>query len=84
MEALNYKIAAKKFRRFVDHSHASFQEMFHADKFSEILNKQDPAMKYTVEFEDHKHLLLSNHSAILLTKIRIHITLKGHNHKHTH
>ena len=25
--------------------------------FGEIVNKQDPVMKYTVEFEDHKHLL---------------------------
>ena len=57
MEALNYKIAPKSFRRFVDFSHARFQERFHADKFLEILNKQDPAMKYTVEFEDHKHSL---------------------------
>ena len=29
----------------------------HADKILEILNKQDPAIKYTVEFEDHKHSL---------------------------
>ena len=57
MEALNYKIAPKTFRRFVDDSHAHFQERPHANKFLEILNKQDPAIKYTVEFEDHKHSL---------------------------
>ena len=57
MEALNYKIALKTFRRFVDDSHARFQERSHANKFLEILNKQDPAIKYTVEFEDHKHSL---------------------------
>ena len=55
MEALNYKIAPKTFRRFVDDSHAGFQERSHANKFLEILNKQDLAIKYTVEFEDHKH-----------------------------
>ena len=57
MEALNYKIVPKTFRRFVDDSHAHFQERSHAIKFLEILNKQDPAIKYTVEFEDHKHSL---------------------------
>ena len=57
MEVFNYKIAPKTFRRFVDDSNARFQERSHADKFLEILNKQDPAIKYTVEFEDHKHPL---------------------------
>ena len=56
-EALNYKIASKTFRRFVDGSHARFQDRSHANKFLEILKKQDPAIKYTVEFEDHKHSL---------------------------
>ena len=56
-EALNYKIAIKTFRRFVDDSHARFQNRSHANKFLEILNRQDPAIKYTVEFEDHKHSL---------------------------
>ena len=49
MEALNYKIAPKTFRRFVDDNHARFQETTHADKFLEILNKQDPAIKFIVE-----------------------------------
>ena len=57
MEALNYKIAPKTFRRFVDDNHARFQERSHADKFLEILNKQDPTIKCTAEFEDHKHSL---------------------------
>ena len=56
-EALNYKIAPKTFRRFVDDSHARFQNRSHANKFLGILNKQDPAIKYTVEFEAHKHSL---------------------------
>ena len=33
MEALNYLIAPKTFRRFVDDSHTSFQERSHTDKF---------------------------------------------------
>ena len=39
MEALNYKIAADKI----------------VDKILEMMNKQDPAMKYTVEFENNKY-----------------------------
>ena len=54
---MNYKIPPKTFRRFVDDSHARFQERSHANKFLEILNKQDPAIKHTVEFEDHKYSL---------------------------
>ena len=57
MEALNYKIAPKTFRCFVDDSHTRFQERSHTDNFLKIWNKQDPAIKYTVEFEDHKHSL---------------------------
>ena len=57
MEALNYKNTPKKFRRFVDDSQARFQDRSHANKFLEILNKQDLAIRYTVEFEDHKHSL---------------------------
>ena len=54
---MNYQTATKTFRPFVDDSHARFQQRSHANKFLEILNKQDPTIKYTVEFEDHKHLL---------------------------
>ena len=57
MEALNYKIASKTFRRLVDDSHPRFQERSHVDKLLEILNKQGPAIKHTVEFENHKHSL---------------------------
>ena len=46
MEALNYKIEPKMFRRF--DSHARFQERSHVDRFLEILNKPDPAIKYRV------------------------------------
>ena len=65
MEALHYKIATKTFRQSsctsasANDSHGRFQERYHADKFLEILNKQDPAIKYTVELEDHKHSLLN-------------------------
>ena len=54
---MNYKIAQKTFRSFVVDSHVRFQNMSHPNKFLQILNKQDLAIKYTVEFEDHKHSL---------------------------
>ena len=57
MEALDYKLAPKSFTRFVDDSHARSQDRSHTDKFLEILNKHDPTIKYTVEFEDHKRSL---------------------------
>lgn len=57
MEALNYKIAPKTFKRFVDDSHACFQENSHVDKLLNILHKQYPAIKYTVECEGHKHVI---------------------------
>ena len=59
MEALKYKIPPKTFRRFIDDSHARFQERPNAYKFLKILSKQDSATKYTVAFEDHEHLLNS-------------------------
>ena len=59
MEALNYKIPPKTFGRFIDDSHARFQERSNAYKFLKILSKQDSAIKYTVVFEDHEHLLNS-------------------------
>ena len=69
MEALNYKIAQKKFRRFVDDSHTRFQERFHANKFLEILNKKDPAIKYTVEFE---HINITNNTTNKKYEIKAH------------
>ena len=45
------------FFRYVDDSHSRFQEMDSADRFLEILNKQHPKIKYTIEKEtDEKEL----------------------------
>ena len=57
MKPLNYKIAPKTFRRLIDDNHVRFQERSHADKFLEILNKQAPAIKHAIKFEDHKYSL---------------------------
>ena len=39
-ESLNYKIAPKTFKRFLDDSRARFQNRSQANKFLEILNKK--------------------------------------------
>ena len=56
-EVLNYIIAPKTLRRFVDIGQARSQRRSDVDYFIEILNKHDPVIKYTVEFEVHKHSL---------------------------
>ena len=57
IEALNCKVTAETCRYFVDNSHARFQKRSHKDKFLEMLNKQDPLKKCTVEFENDNYLL---------------------------
>ena len=44
------------FRRYVDDSHARFTSKYHANTFKEILNKQDPAIQYTIEYENENKL----------------------------
>ena len=84
---LRHKTNPKTFRRFVDNRNARFQKRSHVYKFLVILNKQNPAIKYTVKFEDHKHSL--NFQEINTTnnttnkKTQIQSILKVSNHKHT-
>ena len=56
-EVLNYIIAPKTLRHFVDNGQSRSQRRSHVDYFAEILNKYNPVIKYTVEFEVHKHSL---------------------------
>ena len=50
----------------------------HADKSLEILDKEDSAIKYTVEFEDHKHSLnfldinITNNISYKKDKFKVH------------
>ena len=55
-EALNAQppINIKSYHRFVDDSHARVPELDHAERFKEILNKQDEHIKYTIEVENDK------------------------------
>ena len=53
--ALN--ISPKTFKRYVDDSHARFENKQKSLQFLEILNKQDPSIQFTIEFENnHKQL----------------------------
>ena len=49
------QFSPKTYRRYVDDSHARFNSIQNHDKFLELLNKQDPAIKYTSEKENHKN-----------------------------
>ena len=51
-QALTLNLAAKTFKRFVDDSHARFNNRKHLLKFLDILNRQDPSIQYTIEFEN--------------------------------
>ena len=46
----------KTFYRYVDDSHARFNEMEEADRFLLELNSQDPKIQYTVEKENNGQL----------------------------
>ena len=45
-------IAPKSFLRYVDDSHARFENIDHARTFQEILNNQDKNIEYTIETEN--------------------------------
>ena len=52
VEALTMKIQPKTFKRYVDGSHDRFPLKHPANIFQEILNKQDPAIQCTIEYEN--------------------------------
>ena len=45
-------ISPKTFNRYVDDSHARFENKQKSLQFLEILNKQDSSIQYTIEFEN--------------------------------
>ena len=51
-EALAIPIQPKTFKRYVGDSHARFTSKRHVNTFQEILNKQDPTVLYTIEYEN--------------------------------
>ena len=56
-EALTINIQPKLFKQYVDDSHARFTSKHHANTFQEILNKQDLAIQYTIEYENENKSL---------------------------
>ena len=56
-EPLTTQIQPKTFKRYVDESHARFTPKRHANTFQEILNKQDPAIQYTIDYENRNKSL---------------------------
>ena len=54
---MRFDIAPKTFRRYVDDSHARFGSRNNANEFLNVLNSQDPQIKYTIAYEnEHKEL----------------------------
>ena len=57
IQALNLNLAPKSFKRFVDDSHARFNNREQSLQFLDILNSQDPSIQYTIEFENENKQL---------------------------
>ena len=56
-QALTLNLAPKTFKRFVDDSHARFNNREQSLQFLDILNSQDPSIQYTIEFENENKQL---------------------------
>ena len=58
VEALTMQIQSKTFKRYVDDGHVCFTVKHHANIFQKILNKQDPAIQYSIEYENENKSFL--------------------------
>ena len=59
IQALNLNLAPKTFKRFVDDSHARFNNREQSLQVLDILNSQAASIQYTIEFEnENKQLCL--------------------------
>ena len=56
-EALATNLAPLTYKRHVDDNHARFETVHQSHSFLIILNKQNKAIKYTMEKEDQLHTL---------------------------
>ena len=50
-------ISPKTFKRYEDDSHARFENKQKSLQFHKILNKQNPSIQYTIEFENNQKQL---------------------------
>ena len=71
---LTLNLAPKKFKGFVDDSHARFNNREQSLQFLDILNNQDPLIQYTIEFKNESIKTSSSISLIQLSE-RLIITL---------
>ena len=83
--ALN--VSPKTFKRYVDDNHARFKSKKKSLQFLEILNKQDPFVRYVNEFENDRKQL--NFLDIIITNngtnsIDLNPLMSGGNKKVTH
>ena len=86
-EALNIKILPKTFKRCVDDSHARFTSKHHAIILQEILNRQDPAIQYTKEYENENkslNLLDINITNIINNKYQFKVYCGKSHYQHTY
>ena len=51
-QALNLNLAPKTFKRFLDDSHARFNNREQSSQFLDVLDSQDPSIQYTTELEN--------------------------------
>ena len=56
-EALTIHMQPETFKRYVDNSHAHFLSKHQANTFQDILNKEGPAIQYTIEYENENKSL---------------------------
>ena len=56
-QALTLNLTPKTFKRFVDDSHARFNDREQSLQFLDTLNSQDPSIEYMIEFENENKLL---------------------------
>ena len=57
---LRFGIAPKTFCRYVVDSHAQFRSRSNATEFLNVLNRQDPQIQYTTEYENETKLFGRN------------------------
>ena len=69
-EAMNLTppIDLKSYHRYVDDSHARFSNINEAEKFKDILNKQNKNIQYTIEYENENKTLNFLDLSIINTK----------------
>ena len=56
-KALIIQIQPKTCKQYVDDSHVLITSKYHTNTLQEISNKQDPAIRYTIDYENENNSL---------------------------